>query len=216
MTKNAKARNGATEVKAPEVKENNVDPALVKEIDKELGVLADANMPARRTAAYGLAAGTQAGKRRPDCRTRQAGRGNRSSRRRRPVGRIAPWKKAGARLGSKENPLPDLTEGAKKEETEVASVYLDIPPPVGRRRYSKRREEYKDWPVGKARIFKNFKTNPVNAVLYPLVDDGYKFQSQKQEKGTEAGNGELHRLAGGVKEKGASAPFFIDKCFKFV
>ena len=40
MTKNAKARNGATEVKAPEVKENNVDPALVKEIDKELGVLA--------------------------------------------------------------------------------------------------------------------------------------------------------------------------------
>ena len=40
MTKNAKARNGATGVKAPEVKENNVDPALVKEIDKELGVLA--------------------------------------------------------------------------------------------------------------------------------------------------------------------------------
>ena len=44
MTKNAKARNGATEVKAPEVKENNVDPALVKEIDKELGVLADAGL----------------------------------------------------------------------------------------------------------------------------------------------------------------------------
>ena len=48
MTKNAKARNGATGVKAPEVKENNVDPALVKEIDKELGVLAERNSsPAR-------------------------------------------------------------------------------------------------------------------------------------------------------------------------
>ena len=91
------------------------------------------------------------------------------------------------RLGSFENPLPDLTEGAKKEETEVASVYLDIPLPVGRRRYSKRREEYKDWPVGKAVKFDGYKTNPVNAVLYPLVDDGYKFQSQKQGDGTEAG-----------------------------
>ena len=40
MTKNAKARNGATGVKAPEVKENNVDPALREEIDRDLGVLA--------------------------------------------------------------------------------------------------------------------------------------------------------------------------------
>ena len=31
MTKNAKGRNGATEVKAPEVKENNVDAALREE-----------------------------------------------------------------------------------------------------------------------------------------------------------------------------------------
>ena len=138
------------------MKENNVDPALVKEIDKELGVLAGVgeqpHVEDESDRAFVEAA-----------------------------------EALGARLGSFENPLPDLTEGAKKEETEVASVYLDIPPPVGRRRYSKRREEYKDWPVGKARIFKNFKTNPVNAVLYPLVDDGYKFQSQKQGDGTEPG-----------------------------
>ena len=91
------------------------------------------------------------------------------------------------RLGSFENPLPDLTEKAKEEEATETSVYLDIPLPTNRRRYSKRRETYKDWPVGKARLFENYKTNPVNAVLYPLTGDGWKFQSQKQEKGTEEG-----------------------------
>ena len=104
-----------------------------------------------------------------------------------PLGELLYPEESGARLGSKENPLPDLTEKPKEEEVTETSVYLDIPLPVGRRRYSKRREEYKDWPVGKARIFKNFKTNPINAVLYPLTDDGWKFQSQKQEKGTEEG-----------------------------
>ena len=156
MTKNAKARNVATEVKAPEVKENNVDPALREEIDRDLGVLAGTGEQPR----------VEDESDRAFVETAEA---------------------LGARLGSFENPLPDLTEGAKKEETEVASVYLDIPLPVGRRRYSKRREEYKDWPVGKAVKFNNYKTNPVNAVLYPLVDDGYKFQSQKQGDGTEAG-----------------------------
>ena len=145
----------------PVVKENNVDPALREEIDRDLGVLAGVG----EQPYVGLI--VEPGK---------------------PVEETDPrvGEESGeARLGSKENPLPDLTEGAKKEETEVASVYLDIPLPVGRRRYSKRREEYKDWPVGKAVKFNNYKTNPVNAVLYPLVDDGYKFQSQKQGDGDE-------------------------------
>ena len=189
MTKNAKARNGATGVKAPEVKENNVDPALVKEIDKELGVLADAGLIAgtgeqprmdwpleRKPESGGLI--VEPGKPVEETDHRVGGV---------PLGELLHSEESGARLGSKENPLPDLTENEKPKETEVASVYLDIPLPVGRRRYSKRREEYKDWPVGKARIFENFKINPVNAVLYPLVDDGYKFQSQKQGDGTEPG-----------------------------
>ena len=85
MTKNAKGRNGATGVKAPEVKENNVDPALVKEIDKELGVLAGVgeqpHVEDESDRAFVEAA-----------------------------------EALGARLGSKENPLPDLTEKAKEEE----------------------------------------------------------------------------------------------------
>ena len=176
MTKNAKARNVATEVKAPEVKENNVDPALVKEIDKELGVAGTGEQP-----YVGLI--VEPGK---------------------PVEETDPrvGEESGeARLGSKENPLPDLTEGAKKEETEVASVYLDIPLPVGWRRYSKRREEYKDWPIGKAVKFNGYKTNPVNAVLYPLVDDGYKFQSQKQGDGTEKGTAAITSSGAGRKRK---------------
>ena len=162
MTKNAKARNEATEVKAPEVKENNVDPALVKEIDKDLGVLAGTG----EQPYVGV-----------NCRIRQAGRGNRPSCRR-GKRRSSPWQQGKSLAGFDRG-------GQEEEETEVASVYLDIPLPVGRRRYSKRREEYKDWPVGKAVKFNNYKTNPVNAVLYPLVDDGYKFQSQKQGDGTE-------------------------------
>ena len=194
MTKNAKARNGATGVKAPEVKENNVDPALVKEIDKELGVLADAGLIAgtgeQPRVEFNVMGSLKEGEQPHVGLIVEPGKPVEETDHRVggvPLGELLYAEESGARLGSKENPLPDLTEGAKKEETEVASVYLDIPPPVGRRRYSKRREEYKDWPVGKARIFKNFKTNPVNAVLYPLVDDGYKFQSQKQEKGTEPG-----------------------------
>ena len=155
MTKNAKARNGATEVKAPEVKENNVDPALVKEIDKELGVIAGIGEQPRGEGEQAPAGTLEGG-------VHDEGED---------------------RPGSFENPLRDLTENEKPKEEEVASVYLDIPLPVGRRRYSKRREEYKDWPVGKAKLFNNYKTNPVNAVLYPLVDDGWKFQSQKQGAG---------------------------------
>ena len=104
-----------------------------------------------------------------------------------PLGELLYPEESGARLGSKENPLPDLTEKTKEEEVTETSVYLDIPLPAGRRRYSKRREQYKDWPIGKAVKFDGYKTNPVNAVLYPLVDDGYKFQSQKQGDGTEPG-----------------------------
>jgi hypothetical protein len=143
----------------PEVKENNVDPALRAEIDRDLGVLAGTGEQPRVDVEDEL--------RRADQEV---------------FGDV----EAEPRVGSFENPLPDLTEKSK-EEVVVARVYLDIPLPEGRRRYSKRREEYKDWPVGKAWEFKNFKTNPVNAVLYPLVDDGWKFQSQKQEKGTEEG-----------------------------
>ena len=140
----------------PVVKENNVDESLREEIDKELGVLAGVGEQPRVDEEQAFI---------------EAG-----------LTEIA--QAAEARLGSFENPLPDLTE--PKEVTET-SVYLDIPRPEGRRRYSKRREQWKDWPVGKAVKFDGYKTNPVNAVLYPLVDDGYKFQSQKQGDGTEEG-----------------------------
>ena len=141
------------------MKENNVDAALREEIDQELGVLAGTGEQPRVEEPFD-----------PELRAlREEIDANE------------------ARLGSFENPLPDLTEKAKEEEVTETSVYLDIPLPAGRRRYSKRREQYKDWPIGKAVKFDGYKTNPVNAVLYPLVDDGYKFQSQKQGDGTEPG-----------------------------
>jgi len=154
-------RNAKVEAKATETvevaKENMVDEALRQEIDAELGVPGTGEQP-----VVGIPLEAKATEVLRELLGEEP------------------------RLGSKENPLPDLTEG-KVEQQEVRSVYLSIPLPTGRRRYSKRREEYKDWPVGLAREFKDFKSNPVNAVLYPLTDDGWKFQSQKQEKGTVEG-----------------------------
>jgi hypothetical protein len=153
----------------PEVKENNVDPALREEIDRDLGVLAGTG-----EQPYGEQPHIEGEREFVEAGLEEIAN--------------AAARNAEDRLGSFENPLPDLTEKPKEEEAPVvARVYLDIPLPEGRRRYSKRREEYKDWPVGKAWEFKNFKTNPVNAVLYPLVDDGWKFQSQKQGEGDEPG-----------------------------
>jgi len=84
------------------------------------------------------------------------------------------------RLGSKENPLQDLTAETEKEV--VRPVYLDIPLPTSRR-YSKKREEYKDWPLNMAREFKDCKANPGTSILYPLTADGWKFKTQTQGPG---------------------------------